>query len=186
MVLRKSSRQHENPNLEYVFDDSGREIAVIRDHATMRVSLMDAMASRGQQDDVAARQAMSDAEQRVADYMEAQRKNFYNKPGYRTGRGLLCDQEYEDGQTARVAAYDAAEKANAEAWRTLGGQNTQLRGRAFTGQRGSRVNDPCSINGAAGTLQYASKGELVCRVQSNSNDDPEQALSDAYRDHENY
>ena len=165
--------------------DAIDENGCLKDKHSVRVSMRDALASRNQQDDVAARQAMSDAEQRVADYMETQRKNLYNKPGYRTGRGLLCDQEYEDGQTARVAAYDAAEKANAEAWRTLGGQNTQSRGRAFTGQRGSRVNDPCSINGAAGTLQYNSDGELVCQVQS-SNDDPEKALSDAYQDHINY
>ena len=35
-------------------------------------------------------------------------------------------------------------------------------------------------------LGYNGEGELVCQVQSNSNDDPEKALSDAYRDHENY
>ena len=83
------------------------------------------------------------------------------------------------------AAYDAVEKAQAEAWRTLGGSNTQSRGRAFTGQRGSKPGDPCSIDGASGVLGYNAEGELVCQVQS-SNDDPEKALSDAYQDHINY
>jgi ribosomal protein S18 acetylase RimI-like enzyme len=62
---------------------------------------------------------------------------------------------------------------------------TQSRGRAFTGQRGSKPGDPCSIDGASGVLGYNAEGELVCQVPS-SNDDPEKALSDAYRDHENY
>jgi hypothetical protein len=48
MVMRKSPRKHIDPNLEYVFDDTGKEVEVIRDHATMRVSLMVAMAARGQ------------------------------------------------------------------------------------------------------------------------------------------
>ena len=78
------------------------------------------------------------------------------------------------------------EKAQGEAWKTLGAENTKSRGRAFTNQRGSQVGDPCTLNGASGVLGYNEEGELVCQVQSNINDDPEQALSDAYRDHENY
>ena len=63
--------------------DAIDENGCLKDKHSVRVSMRDALASRNQQDDVAARQAMSDAAQRVADYMEAQRKNFYNKPGYR-------------------------------------------------------------------------------------------------------
>jgi hypothetical protein len=65
MTMRKSHRKHPDPNQEYVFDDSGREIAVIRDGATMHVSLLDAMAARGEH--------MTDAEQRLTQYDEWQR-----------------------------------------------------------------------------------------------------------------
>jgi hypothetical protein len=156
--------------------DAIDENGCLKDKHSVRVSMQDAQKAREE------RQQLSDAEQRVRDYMAYHKAGAGNRPGFRT---LANDQEYRDNRLVADAAYDEVEKAQAEAWRTLGGSNTQSRGRAFTGQRGSKPGDPCSIDGASGVLGYNAEGELVCQVRS-SNDDPEQALSDAYRDHENY
>jgi hypothetical protein len=157
-------------------DEAINEDGTLRDGHCVRVSMQDAQKIRAE------RQQLSDAEQRVQDYMAYHKAGAGHRPGFRT---LANDPEYRDNRIVADAAYDAVEKAQAEAWRTLGGSNTQSRGRAFTGQRGSKPGDPCSIDGASGVLGYNAEGELVCQVQS-SNDDPEKALSDACQDHINY
>ena len=158
-------------------DEAINDDGTLRDGHCVRVSMQDAQKARAE------RQQLSDAERLVADYFEWQRHGYYSRPGFRFADTQM---ERDDRRTVLAAAYADAEKANAEAWRTLGGKNTQSRGRAFSGQRGSKPGDACTLNGANGVLGYNEEGELVCQVQSNSNDDPEKALSDAYRDHENY
>jgi hypothetical protein len=155
--------------------DAIDENGCLKDKHSVRVSMRDALASRNQQDDVAARQAMSDAEQRVADYLEWQRHGYYNRPGYRFADTQM---ERDDRRTVLAAAYADAEKVNAEAWKTLGGANTGFRGSAITGQTGSRVGDPCTINGASGFLEYGDDGELVCRISNQKSPGPEEATSD--------
>ena len=157
--------------------DAIDETGCLKDKHSVRVSMQDAQKIRAE------RQQLSDAEQHVQDYMAYHKAGAGHRPGFRT---LSNDPEYRDNRIVADAAYDEVEKAQAEAWRTLGGSNTQSRGRAFTNQRGSQVGGPCDLNGERGVLGYNEEGELVCQVQSNSNDDPEKALSDAYRDHENY
>ena len=157
-------------------DEAINDDGTLRDGHCIRVSMQDAQKARAE------RQQLSAAEQRVQDYMAYHKAGAGHRPGFRT---LSNDPEYRDNRIVADAAYDEVEKAQAEAWRTLGGQNTQSRGRAFSGQRGSKPGDACTLNGARGVLGYNAEGELVCQVQS-SNDDPEKALSDAYQDHINY
>jgi hypothetical protein len=155
--------------------DAIDENGCLKDKHSVRVSLRDALASRNQQDDVAARQAMSDAEHRVADYLEWQRHGFYSRPGFRYADSQM---ERDDRRTVLAAAYADAEKANAEAWKRLGGPNTAVRGNSGTGWRGSRLGDPCSVNGASGFLEYGDDGELVCRISNQESPGPEEATSD--------
>ena len=157
-------------------DEAINDDGTLRDGHCVRVSMQDAQKAPAE------RQRLSNAEQLVADYLEWQRHGYYSRPGFRFADTQM---ERDDRRTVLAAAYADAEKDNAEAWRTLGGKNTQSRGRAFSGQRSSKPGDACTLNGASGVLGYNAEGELVCQVQS-SNDDPEKALSDAYRDHENY
>ena len=177
MTMRKSHRKHPDPNQEYVFDDSGREIAVIRDGATMHVSLLDAMAARGEH--------MTDADRAVLADAEYRKKTAGNRPGFR----VLNDMEGQDGRTVMDAEYAAYEHrlvnsyrhvrddvAEAEARKRLGGPNTKFRGEAGTNQRGARPGDPCSLNGYSGFLEYNDDGELVCRISAQP--DAEEATSD--------
>lgn len=157
-------------------DEAINDDGTLRDGHCVRVSMQDAQKARAE------RQQLSDAEQRVQDYMAYHKAGAGNRPGFRT---LANDPEYRDNRIVADAAYGEVEKAQGEAWKSLGAENTKSRGRAFTNQRGSQVGDPCPIDGASGVLGYNAEGELVCQVQS-SNDNPEKALSDAYRDHENY
>lgn len=153
--------------------DAIDEQGCLKDKHSVRVSMQDAQKVRGTLSDAESRmiedmsnRGMSDAVQRqvLAD-MAARKSARFNRPGYRTFSDFSdTAQEAEDNQTVMDVAYDEVEKANAEAWRTLGGPNTQSRGNAFSGQTGSQPGSPCTLNGEAGTLQYNSEGALVCVV----------------------
>ena len=64
-MTTKTIKYKDDENLEWVIGDDGLPKQIIRDHATMRVSLMDAMAARGQLTD-ADRAVLADAEYRKA------------------------------------------------------------------------------------------------------------------------
>jgi hypothetical protein len=181
MTMRKSPRQHKNPNLEYVFDDTGKEVEVIRDHATMRVSLMDAMAARGQ---------LTDAEQRLAIYDEWQRRGYYNRPGFRTHQQILGDNAESHAARQRVAdANTAYERQLTTAYRqdSVFEENTDRLSRMPTGAGerqfiGQREGDLCSINGFPGRLRPDENGSLQCVADHDPQND-HRSLADKMEAH---
>ena len=159
----------------------GNLLNILQDGERLRVSLMDAMAARDEQ--------LSDADRYVLADQEWREKTRANRAGFRYD---ISDAGRQRRQRVRDA-YDEVNAANAEAWRSLGGENTKFRGEAGTGQRGSREGDICSINGAAGHLRYGEDGELYCRadgIEDLDKNSPEEAISDAransYADYDAY
>ena len=165
--------------------DAIDENGCLKDKHSVRVSMRDALASRNQRMMWPQDKRCPTPRRECADYMEAQRKNFYNKPGYRTGRGLLGDQSTKTAGQHALLPMTLQKKPTPKRGERSAAEILNRVAARSTGQRGWKPGDPCTLNGASGVLGYNEEGELVCQVQS-SNDDPEKALSDAYRDHENY
>jgi hypothetical protein len=182
MTMRKSHRKHPDPNQEYVFDDSGREIAVIRDGATMHVSLLDAMAARGEH--------MTYAEQRLTQYDEWQRHSYYNKPGFRTYEQILGDSA--EGKAARQRVADANleyERRVTSAYRqdNIFEENTDRFSKPPTGAGasqfiGAREGDLCTINGWPGRLRPDENGSLQCVADHDPQND-HRSLADKMEAH---
>jgi hypothetical protein len=175
MTMRKSPRQHPDPNQEYVFDDTGREVAVIKDGARMRVSLLDAQRARGQ---------LTDAEIQMQDHIARdhawRQATAGNRPGFRIDSSA-------EGQAARAKVFDALAEADDEreaAWKNTppdswfgcgvdseyaGGPDSQFN----TGQGSPSRNfgkppqerDVCTTNdGRKGTIK---NGECVALSEDN-------------------
>ena len=182
MVMRKSSRKHIDPNLEYVFDDTGKDVEVIRDHATMRVSLMDAMAASGQ---------LTDAERHLMQDAEWRRFSYYNLPGFRTHQQILGDNAESHAARQRVADANLEyDRRVTSAYRqdNIFEENTDRFSKPPTGAGasqfiGAREGDLCTINGWPGRLRPDENGSLQCVADHDPQND-HRSLADKMRDHE--
>ena len=117
------------------------ENGCLRDGHSVRVGMLDAMAARHE---------LSDADRYVMEDAQHRRAAAGNRPGYR----FVNNQEYRDSRVIVETAYADAEAANRDAWK----------GEAFTGQRGSKVGDPCTKDGWPGFLAINDDGELYCEI----------------------
>jgi hypothetical protein len=87
-----------------------------------------------------------------------------HKPGFRVA---TVSNAKQDARTAD--AYEEHRRYLEKAYR----------GNAFTGQRGSKPGDACTIDGRPGCLQFDDDGELVCRAKANSADTPSRGRADS-------
>ena len=181
-MTTKTIKYKDDENLEWVIGDDGLPKQIIRDHATMRVSLMDAMAARGQ---------LTDAEKHLMLDQEWRRHSYYNRPGFRTSEQILGDSAEGKVARQRVADANAAyERRVTQAYRqdSIFEENTDRLSKSPTGASerqfiGQREGDLCTINGYPGRLRSDENGQLQCVADHDPQND-HRSLSDKMQDHE--
>ena len=180
------TRKHPNLNFEYVLNDKGEEIEILRDggvaRSPMRLKDSASNATRHHFTDVVDELRISDADRYQLRDAQWRRETRYNRPGFRT----FDDQEYKDGRTVVEAAYALRDAEQASAWKNNPPTGFGVNPSGPTGRQEGQI---CMTKSKrAGHLRYNSEGDLECVADevADAKRDPQEAISDANQEYLNY